>query len=60
MLRPVLAEEPGFSVLVRNVDGAAGTVGAAEVALTRSDGTTLLLTSLAPVVIQPGFRPGIP
>ncbi len=60
MMQPVLAEELGTSVLIRNVGGAAGTLGAAEVARAKPDGTTLLLTSMAPIAIQPSFRPSIP
>lgn len=60
IVQPVLAEELGASVLVRNVGGAAGTVGAAEAARAKPDGTTLLLTSMSTVVIQPSFRPSIP
>jgi tripartite-type tricarboxylate transporter receptor subunit TctC len=60
MMQPVLAEELGASVLIRNVGGAAGTVGAAEVARAKPDGTTLLLTSMSPIAIQPSFRPSVP
>jgi tripartite-type tricarboxylate transporter receptor subunit TctC len=60
MLQPVLAEELGTSVLIRNVGGAAGTLGSTEVARAKPDGTTLLLTSMAPIAIQPSFRPSIP
>ena len=60
MMQPALAEELGASVLIRNVGGAAGTVGAAEVARAKPDGTTLLLTSMAPIAIQPSFRPASP
>ena len=60
MMQPVLAEELGASVMIRNVAGAAGTIGAAEVARAKPDGTTLLLTSMSTVVIQPSFRPSIP
>jgi tripartite-type tricarboxylate transporter receptor subunit TctC len=60
MMQPAFAEELGASVLIRNVTGAAGTVGAAEVARAKPDGTTLLLTSMSVVAIQPSFRPSIP
>ncbi len=56
----MLAEELGTSVLIRNVGGAAGTLGSTEVARAKPDGTTLLLTSMAPIAIQPSFRPSIP
>ena len=60
MIQPAFAEELGASVLIRNVTGAAGTVGAAEVARAKPDGTTLLLTSMSTVAIQPSFRPSVP
>ena len=60
MMQPALAEELGAPVLIRNVGGAAGTVGAAEVARAKPDGTTLLLTSMSPIAIQPSFRPSVP
>jgi tripartite-type tricarboxylate transporter receptor subunit TctC len=60
MMQPALAEELGTSVLIRNVGGAAGTTGATEVARAKPDGTTVLLTSMSPVVIQPSFRPSVP
>lgn len=60
MLQPVLAEQLGSSVLIRNVGGAAGTLGSTEVARAKPDGATLLLTSMSPLAIQPSFRPSIP
>ena len=60
MMQPVLAEELGTSVLIRNAGGAAGTMGATEVARAKPDGATLLLTSMSPVAIQPSFRPSVP
>lgn len=53
-------QELGQQVVLRNVGGAAGTMGTAEVVRSRPDGTTLLLTSMAPIAIQPSFRPSIP
>lgn len=60
LLQNTLTAEIGQQVVLRNVGGAAGTIGTAEVVRSRPDGTTLLMTSLAPVVIQPSFRPSIP
>jgi tripartite-type tricarboxylate transporter receptor subunit TctC len=60
MLQPTFAEELGASVLIRNVSGAAGTLGASEVARAKPDGTTLLLTSMSVIAIQPSFRPSVP
>ena len=60
LLQNTLTAEIGQQVVLRNVGGAAGTIGTAEVVRSRPDGTTLLMTSLAPVVIMPSFRPSIP
>lgn len=59
-LQPAFAEALGGQVVIRNVGGAAGTMGSAEVARARPDGTTLLLTSMSAIVIQPSFRPSVP
>lgn len=60
LIQNQLIQELGQQVVLRNVGGAAGTMGTAEVARARPDGTTLLLTSMAPIAIQPSFRPSIP
>ena len=60
MMQPALAEELGAPVLIRNAGGAAGTMGATEVARAKPDGATLLLTSMSPIAIQPSFRPSVP
>lgn len=60
LIQPVLAEEVGSQLVIRNVGGATGTIGTAEVVRAKPDGTTLLLTSLAPIVIQPAFRADAP
>lgn len=60
LIQPVLAEELGGQLVIRNVGGATGTMGTAEVARAKPDGTTLLLTSMAPVAIQPSFRANLP
>ena len=70
LIGPELAEALGTPVVVKNSTGAAGAIGAAEVARARPDGTTLLLTTTGPMAIQPffrerpalqagGFRPGL-
>jgi tripartite-type tricarboxylate transporter receptor subunit TctC len=43
----------GGQTIIKNVVGAAGTIGAAEVAAAAPDGSTLLLTPIGPMVIQP-------
>lgn len=55
LIQNVLAEELGAPLVIRNVGGATGTIGTAEVVRAKPDGTTLLLTSMAPVAIQPSF-----
>jgi tripartite-type tricarboxylate transporter receptor subunit TctC len=44
LIQPVLAEELGLQLIIRNVGGATGTIGTAEVVRSKPDGTTLLLT----------------
>ena len=56
IMQPVLAEALGELVIIRNVTGAAGTIGAAEVVRARPDGRTILLTPLGPLMIQPQLR----
>jgi tripartite-type tricarboxylate transporter receptor subunit TctC len=60
LIQPVLAEELGLQLIIRNVGGATGTIGTAEVVRSKPDGTTLLLTSMAAVAIQPSFRANAP
>ena len=60
MMQPTFAEELGTPVQIRNAGGAAGTMGATEVARAKPDGATLLLTSMSVVAIQPSFRPSVP
>ena len=60
LIQPVLAEELGLQIVIRNVGGATGTIGTSEVIRSKPDGTTLLLTSMAAVVIQPSFRANPP
>ncbi|MDB5375200.1 MAG: transporter substrate-binding protein [Belnapia sp.] len=60
LIQPVLAEELGGQLLIRNVGGATGTIGTAEVVRAKPDGATLLLTSMAAIVIQPSFRANAP
>lgn len=56
IMQPVLAEALGEPVIIKNVTGAAGTIGAAEVARARPDGRTILLTPVGPMMIQPQLR----
>ncbi|HYF08690.1 MAG TPA: tripartite tricarboxylate transporter substrate binding protein [Acetobacteraceae bacterium] len=57
LMQSELARLLGTSVVVRNLPGAAGTIGTAEVARARPDGTTLVLSPIAPVSLMPHLRP---
>lgn len=52
-IQDVLSKSVGGQIVVKNVPGAAGTIGAAEVAAAAPDGYTLLITPIGPMVIQP-------
>lgn len=43
----------GAQVVIKNVVGAAGTIGATEAARATADGYTLLISPIGPIVIQP-------
>lgn len=60
LLAPELSAALGSPVVVKNTVGAAGGIGAAEVARSRPDGTTLLLSPVGAVAIQPHFRADLP
>jgi tripartite-type tricarboxylate transporter receptor subunit TctC len=60
LVAPGMQEVLGTPVVVKNTTGAAGAIGAQEVARARPDGTTLLLTTTGPMAIQPHFRPDLP
>jgi tripartite-type tricarboxylate transporter receptor subunit TctC len=60
LLAPEFSAALGSPVVVKNTVGAAGGIGAAEVARSRPDGTTLLLSPVGAVAIQPHFRADLP
>ncbi len=60
LIAPGMSEILGAQVVVKNTTGAAGAIGAQEVARARPDGTTLLLTTTGPMAIQPHFRADLP
>jgi tripartite-type tricarboxylate transporter receptor subunit TctC len=55
-----LTEKTGQSFVVDNRAGATGTIGAAQVKRSAPDGSTLLVTSLGPLVIVPHLVKGLP
>ena len=60
MMQNEMAAALGLPVVVRNVTGAGGTIGTAEVARARPDGQTILLSPVGPMAIQPHFRQDLP
>lgn len=51
-VQDAFAKALGGQVVIKNVAGAAGTIGAAEVASASADGYTLLVTPIGPMVLQ--------
>ncbi|MDF1584825.1 Bug family tripartite tricarboxylate transporter substrate binding protein [Marinimicrococcus flavescens] len=56
-LQPYLAERLGTEVIIKNVVGAGGTIGAAEAARAKPDGYTLFLTTPSVLTSMPHMRP---
>lgn len=56
-ISPPLGERLGQTVVVENVGGASGAIGAARVAHATADGSTLLAGSINDVVLQPILNP---
>ena len=54
--QPFFAKALGVDAVVKNTDGASGTLGAAEAAGARPDGYTLGWLPIGPVTIQPHLR----
>lgn len=54
--QPFFGKALGTTIVMKNVDGAAGTVGAAETARSKPDGYTLGFLPIGPAVIQPNLR----
>ena len=55
-LQDTFARELGTDIVVKNVSGAAGTIGTAEVAGARPDGYNVLITPAGPMTTQPHLR----
>jgi tripartite-type tricarboxylate transporter receptor subunit TctC len=56
VMQPVLSQKLGADLIIRNVEGAAGTIGTAESARAPADGYTLLFTPTGPLTTQPHLR----
>ncbi len=56
LLQPALQDALGADIVVKNVAGAAGTVGAAQVAQAKPDGHMLAMMPIAPPTMQPHLR----
>lgn len=56
-IQPGLERELGADVVIRNVAGAAGTIGAAEAANADPDGYTIFVTPSGVLTTQPALRP---
>ncbi len=55
-MQPAVAAALGGEVVVKNVSGAAGTIGTAEAASAKPDGYTVLHTPAGPMTLQPHLR----
>jgi tripartite-type tricarboxylate transporter receptor subunit TctC len=53
VMQDTFSKALGGQTIVKNVVGAAGTIGTAEVAAAKPDGHTLLVSPIGPIVIQP-------
>jgi tripartite-type tricarboxylate transporter receptor subunit TctC len=55
-LQPVWAKNLGGNIIIKNVVGAAGTIGTAEAAAASPDGHTIIVTPAGPMTTQPHLR----
>lgn len=55
-IQPALADQLGTNVIIKNVPGAAGTIGTAEAAKAKPDGYTVFFTPAGPLSVQPHLR----
>ena len=53
---PALQDAIGADVVVKNVAGGGGTIGAAEAASAKNNGYSIFLSPVAPVTVQPHMR----
>ncbi len=55
-LQPAWSKAIGVDLIIKNVDGAAGTIGTAEAAAAKPDGYTIFVTPAGPMTTQPHLR----
>ncbi|MEZ5738059.1 MAG: tripartite tricarboxylate transporter substrate binding protein [Burkholderiaceae bacterium] len=55
-IQPVFSQKLGTDLIIKNVAGAAGTIGTAEAARAEPDGYTVLITPTGPMTTQPHLR----
>lgn len=55
-LQPALSENLGSNIVVKNVGGGGGTIGAAQAASAKPDGYTVIYSPVAPITVQPHLR----
>jgi tripartite-type tricarboxylate transporter receptor subunit TctC len=55
-LQPAWSKNLGAELIIKNVTGAAGTIGTAEVAAAKADGYTIIVTPAGPMTTQPHMR----
>jgi tripartite-type tricarboxylate transporter receptor subunit TctC len=55
-LQPAWSKNLGAQLIIKNVTGAAGTIGTAEVAAAKADGYTIIVTPAGPMTTQPHMR----
>lgn len=55
-LQPAWSKNLGAELIIKNVTGAAGTIGTAEAAAAKPDGYTILVTPAGPMTTQPHMR----
>src|SRR5690606_16814107 len=60
MLSQILSEEWKQPVVIENKGGASGTIGLAQVARTKADGYTLVMSSSAPHAVAVSLFPNVP
>jgi tripartite-type tricarboxylate transporter receptor subunit TctC len=55
-IQPVWSKNLGADIIIKNVSGAAGTIGTAEAAAAKPDGYTIIVSPAGPMTTQPQMR----